>query len=69
MSDQPKSAIPDPPIPKCPYCDEDIRTINGYPFMLGNFTVLSVSCSSCQRALHFQIFQNPTEQPRVELPS
>lgn len=67
----PGSSIPLPPLPKCPYCEADMPTINGYPYMLGRFTVLSVSCSSCRTALHFQIFQNPPEEggPKVQIPS
>ena len=67
----PGSTIPAPPLPKCPYCEADLATVNGYPYMLGSFTVLSISCSSCRAALHFQIFQNPPAEggPRVQIPS
>lgn len=58
----PGSAIPTPPLPKCPYCEADLKTIGGFPYMLGSFTVLSVMCGSCRMLLHVQIFQNPTEQ-------
>jgi hypothetical protein len=61
--------IPDPPLPKCPKCGADLAQINGYPYMLGGFTILSISCSNCRVALHFQIFQNPPGEPRVRIPS
>jgi hypothetical protein len=63
MSTEQGSTIPAPPLPKCPHCKEDLTAINGFPYMLGNFTVLSVSCSACRMALLFQIFQNPNRMP------
>jgi hypothetical protein len=73
MSTEPGSTIPEPPIPVCPHCGADLRAINGFPYMLGSFTVLSVACSECRRLLHMQIFQNPSQgesnEPRMYFPS
>ncbi len=69
----PGSTIPLPPLPRCPYCEVDLTAINGFPYMIGPYTVLSVACGHCRMALHFQIFQNPPplpgEETRVHIPS
>jgi hypothetical protein len=72
MSEKPPagSTIPDVPIPRCPYCQNDLTAINGFPFMIGPYTVLTVACANCRTLLHMQIFQNPPQDggPRVQIP-
>ncbi len=44
-------------------------TVDGYPYTLGNFAILSLACTKCKVLLHLQIFQAAAEPPRVSLPS
>jgi len=63
------STIPEPTPPKCPRCNADMPTVDGYPYTLGNFAILSLACTKCKVLLHLQIFQAAAVPPRVSLPS
>jgi hypothetical protein len=49
------STIPEPTPPKCPHCKQDMPTVDGYPYTLGAFLILSVSCTKCKTLLHMGI--------------
>jgi hypothetical protein len=57
MSTQPPagSTIPQPTPPKCPHCQESLETVDGYPYTLGSFMILSVACTKCKTLLHMGI--------------
>jgi hypothetical protein len=57
MSTKPPAGatIPEPTPPKCPYCKEDMPTVDGYPYTLGMFVILSVACTKCKALLHMGI--------------
>ena len=49
------STIPEPKPPKYPHCKEDLTTVDGYPYTLGKFVILSVACTKCKMLLHMGI--------------
>jgi hypothetical protein len=69
------STIPDPTPPKCPHCKADMPTVDGYPYTLGSFVILSVACTKCKVLLHMGIMPMAKLQemeeggPRIALPS
>jgi hypothetical protein len=80
MSTKPPAAgstIPEPTPPKCPHCKEDMPTVDGYPYTLGNFIILSVACTKCKMLLHMGIMPVAKLQqleegpggPRIQIPS
>ena len=72
------ATIPEPTPPKCPHCKETLATVDGYPYTLGSFVILSVACTNCKMLLHMgimpvaklqQLEDQQSGGPRIALPS